>query len=207
MGNLGYTVPLSYSGFINLVQVGPCPFDNPRSVVGVCNRLVGADVYYHFDLKYSLTKYLAYTPEVRFTILKRMSELVNIKSESFRGVVVHTLCPYPDRSFGDLFPEDFLKSMNVKIYDIATLSKYYQNGKIWRWTLLESLLRIWWMGLGSYLYLFIWRMWWIRLLDGLLIPFSLCRIIFDPLGFMGFVLIQNICMHLMGLRLGVLRIF
>lgn len=125
MGNLGYTVPLSYSGPINLVQVGPCPFDNPRSVIGVCNRLVGADVYYHFDLKYSLTKYLAYTPEVRSTILKRMSELVNIKSESFKGVVVHTSCPYPDSSFGVLFEEDRFRSVNPSIYDLGVLSEYY----------------------------------------------------------------------------------
>lgn len=136
MDNLGYTVPLSYSGPINLVQVGPCPFDNPRSVVGVCNRLVGADVYYHFDLKYSLTKYLAYTPEVKSTILKRMSELVNIKSESFRGVVVHTSCPYPDSSFGVLFPEEILKAMDTRIYDIATLSKYYPK---WKDLALDSL--------------------------------------------------------------------
>lgn len=136
MGNLGYTVPLSYSGSINLVQVGPCPFDNPRSVIGVCDRLVGADVYYHFDLRYSLTKYLAYSDGVRVSLLKRFSELVKIRSNSFRGIVVHTSCPYPDGSFGDLFPEDLLKTMDNRIYDITTLSKYYPN---WKDLALDSL--------------------------------------------------------------------
>lgn len=136
MDSLGYTIPLGSVLPNKLCQVGPYPFDNCDYVVSACNRSLGGDVFYHFDLRYSLTKYLAYTDGVRASLLKRFSELVKIRSNSFRGIVVHTSCPYPDNSFGDLFPEDYLKAMDSRIYDIATLSKYYPK---WKDLALDSL--------------------------------------------------------------------
>lgn len=81
----------------------------------------------HYDFIYQVTKYKAFTPEVKKAMLEELAGLLCLDVPNFVGVVMHTDTPFKKEVFSSMFPEQVIDTTyNSKIFNLGML-KYYIN--------------------------------------------------------------------------------
>lgn len=129
--SISYRDDLAILDRFSTVQFALNPGSNPsrrqsaKMVSSLCSVFPHVKVICHYDYNYHISKYLAYTPEVRKAFLSEVSHLTSIKHSNFLGVVLHTDSVYKKGVLTDMFPESLIRSSYSKTwYDHDTVVSY-----------------------------------------------------------------------------------